>query len=47
MTGEIHVDMKVTEKALKGEFCSLKVPSVLRRSDKVYKWKDISGEQNK
>jgi len=43
---EIHVDMKVTEKALKGEFCSLKVPSVLRRSDKVYKWSDITGEQN-
>lgn len=43
---EIHVDMKVTEKALKGEFCSLKVPSVLRRSDKVYKWTDVAGEQH-
>lgn len=35
---EIRVDLKVTEKALKGEFCSVKVPVVLRRSDKVYKW---------
>lgn len=35
---EIRVDLKVAEKALKGEYCSVKVPVVLRRSDKVYKW---------
>jgi U32 family peptidase len=37
---EIRVDLKVAEKALKGEFCSLKSEYVLRRSDKVYKWVD-------
>lgn len=36
---EIRVDLKVTEKAMKGELCS--IPSgQLRRSDKVYKWVD-------
>ena len=35
---EIRVDLRETEKALKGEFCSIKTPSLLRRSDKVYKW---------
>lgn len=38
--GEIRVDLRETEKALKGEFCSMKVPDLLRRSDKVYKWID-------
>jgi putative protease len=38
--GEIRVDLSETEKALKGESCSIKVPDVLRRSDKVYKWVD-------
>jgi len=38
--GEIRVDLKETEKALKGEFCSIKIPDLLRRSDKVYKWID-------
>jgi putative protease len=35
---EIRVDLKVTTKALKGEFCSVKINNYLRRSDKVYKW---------
>jgi putative protease len=35
---EIRVDLKPTEKALKGELCSIKFPDYLRRSDKVYKW---------
>jgi putative protease len=39
---EIRVDLKDTEKALKGEFCSIKAPCVLRRSDKVYRWVDFS-----
>ena len=38
--GEIRVDLKVTEKASKGELCSIKSPDYLRRSDKVYKWVD-------
>jgi len=37
---EIRVDLKVTEKAMKGVFCSIRVPEILRRSDKVYKWTD-------
>ncbi len=37
---EIRVDLKVTEKAMKGELCSIKTPDYLRRSDKVYKWVD-------
>ena len=39
---EIRVDLKVTEKALKGELCSIKTADYLRRSDKVYKWVDAS-----
>jgi len=38
--GEIRVDLRETEKALNGEFCSIKIPYLLRRSDKVYKWVD-------
>ncbi len=37
-TDEIRVDLKVTDKALKGELCSIKSDVYLRRSDKVYKW---------
>ena len=37
---EIRVDLLATEKALKGELCSIKTPDFLRRSDKVYKWVD-------
>jgi putative protease len=39
---EIRVDLKVSEKALKGELCSIKTPDFLRRSDKVYKWVDAN-----
>lgn len=39
---EIRVDLKETEKALKGEFCSVRISDFLRRSDKVYKWVDSS-----
>jgi putative protease len=35
---EIRVDLKETQKALKGELCSIKIQDYLRRSDKVYKW---------
>lgn len=41
---EIRVDLKVAEKALKGELCSIKTPDFLRRSDKVYKWVDSAVE---
>ncbi len=37
---EIRVDLDPTEKAMKGELCSIKTPDFLRRSDKVYKWVD-------
>ena len=37
---EIRVDLRVTEKAKKGEFCSIKITDFLRRSDKVYRWAD-------
>lgn len=37
---EIRVDLKITEKALKGELCSIKTNDYLRRSDKVYKLVD-------
>jgi putative protease len=40
VVNEIRVDLKVAEKALKGELCSIKTPDYLRRSDKVYKWVD-------
>jgi len=43
-TEEIRVDLKETAKALKGEFCSIKTPSLLRRSDKVYKWVEASAQ---
>jgi U32 family peptidase len=38
--GEMRVDLRVTQRALKGELCSIKTTEVLRRSDKVYKWID-------
>jgi putative protease len=43
---EIRVDLKVTEKALKGDLCSIKTPDSLRRSDKVYKWVDAADIKN-
>jgi putative protease len=39
-TDEIRVDLEVTDKALKGELCSIKTAEPMRRSDKVYKWVD-------
>ena len=39
---EIRVDLKETEKAQQGEFCSLLVSEYVRKSDKVYKWVDES-----
>ena len=43
---EIRVDLKITEKANKGELCSIKTPDFLRRSDKVYKWVDAKEVKN-
>lgn len=39
---EIRVNLKVTEKAVKGEYCSIPVPAgvKLRRSDKIYIWEE-------
>lgn len=45
--GEIRVDLKETETALKGESCSIKIYDFLRRSDKVYKWVDAEREKKK
>jgi len=44
--GEIRVDLKETEKAYKGELCSIKVNEYLRRSDKIYKWIDANEDIN-
>ncbi|MEI6049475.1 MAG: peptidase U32 family protein [Bacteroidota bacterium] len=43
---EIRVDLMVTEKAGKGELCSVKISDYLRRSDKVYKWVDSKEVKN-
>jgi putative protease len=34
---EIRVDLKTTDKAVKGEVCSIPVTSEVRRGDKLYK----------
>jgi putative protease len=44
--GEIRVDLKETSRALRGEFCSIKTDSILRRSDKVYKWTNSDDLKN-
>jgi len=36
---EIRVDLKPVEQTVKGEVFSMPVPQLIRRSDKVYKWK--------
>ena len=43
---EIRVDLRTTDKAMKGEFCSIKVNKYLRRSDKVYRWVDVNEYAN-
>jgi U32 family peptidase len=43
---EIRVDLKKTEKALKGEYCSISSENNLRRSDKVFKWVDAGRDNN-
>ena len=45
LVDEIRVDLKVADKALKGDLCSIKTPDYLRRSDKVYKW--VDSKENK
>jgi U32 family peptidase len=44
VAGEIRVDLRITEKAMKGEFCSIMTKEILRRSDKVYKWVETPDE---
>lgn len=41
---EIRVDLKKTDKAIKGEFCSIPTKSLVRRSDKVYIVEDVLAE---
>jgi U32 family peptidase len=43
---EIRVDLKIADKAAKGELCSVKTAGLLRRSDKVYKWVDSNEVKN-
>jgi U32 family peptidase len=44
--GEIRgTDLKETEKAFKGELCSIKVNDTVRRSDKLFKWIDSPGQE--
>jgi putative protease len=38
VVGEIRVDLKEAGSARQGEFCSIKIPDHLRRSDKIYRW---------
>jgi U32 family peptidase len=35
---EIRVELKATMTTKKGESCSVAVPELVRRGDKVYKW---------
>ena len=35
---EIRVNLRLSQKALRGELCSIKISDYLRRSDKIYKW---------
>ncbi|MEI7830289.1 MAG: peptidase U32 family protein [Prolixibacteraceae bacterium] len=42
MVEEVRVEMKTVEEATKGSYCSVAVPSKVRRSDKVYKIVDAS-----
>jgi putative protease len=42
--GEIRVDLKESEKAFKGQLCSVKIPVLVRRSDKVFRWIDKKEE---
>ena len=41
---EIRVDLKPTEKTVKGEFCSIPVKSLVRRGDKLYKVVEVELE---
>ena len=43
---EIRVDLTASEKAFKGELCSIKIPAYLRRSDKVYQLVDAGEVKN-
>lgn len=35
---EIRIDLKETDRAIKGDLCSVKINHFIRRSDKIYKW---------
>lgn len=42
---EIRVDDQPVQTAQKGEYCSIKMETFLRRSDKIYKWMDRNTPQ--
>ena len=37
-TEEIRVELECVNQAVKGTYCSILIPNVVRRNDKVYKW---------
>lgn len=41
---EIRVDLKPTERAEKGTYCSIATKELVRRGDKVYKWVSVPDE---
>lgn len=42
---EIRVELLTVPTSKKGDFCSIQVPELLRRGDKVYKWVAASGSE--
>jgi putative protease len=42
VVGEVRVELKTVDEAPKGSYCSVAVPSKVRRSDKIYKIVDAS-----
>jgi putative protease len=40
---EIRVNLEPVTQAVKGEFCSIAMPELVRRNDKIYKWLIIRG----
>lgn len=42
---EIRVDLKPVDETVQGQYCSLKVPQLVRRGDKLYKMVDAGGAE--
>jgi len=37
---EVRVELQPVQQAVKGEYCSIPIPELIRRNDKIYKWID-------